>query len=338
MSQMCPILILLFPILLAICVFSLSCLIIFSRQRICAGLKQAFFFQKNVYPHDGNGVPRVTALLTRSDGPRDITETIFDAVIKESAIQNKRALREGLLRGIISLFEKDPDSENTNIDQLPLLAFASEILAHLPYTALNDPLLIIYHSSCITALDGQTIINQFAELLGGDLCDPNSGEDGLECATKTGNFDPKDFGLKSKKSTDLFGQLCVNACRILPLLHLKSFLRKGYNIGESRMTEYVPSEKERIHEKGVSISDSTPAFSCNLDPIFDTEQQINWHNASKIYTSFRLLMRDCDAEDLHVDTEESKKSPKRRSGHKRKRGDSDDDGQETDVSPKISPD
>ena len=324
-----------FPILLAICVFSLSCLIIFSRQRICAGLKQAFFFQKNVYPHDANGVPRVTALLTRSDGPRDITETIFDAVIKESAIQNKRALREGLLRGIISLFEKDPDSENTNVDQLPLLAFASEILAHLPYTALNDPLLIIYHSSCITALDGQTIINQFAELLGGDLCDPNSGEDGLECATKTGNFDPKDFGLKSKKSTDLFGQLCVNACRILPLLHLKSFLRKGYNISESRMTEYVPSEKERIHEKGVSISDSTPAFSCNLDPIFDTEQQINWHNASKIYTSFRLLMRDCDAEDLHVD-EESKKSPKRRSGHKRKRDDSDDDGQETDVSPKIS--
>lgn len=317
---------------------SLRCLINCSRQRICAGLTQAFFFQKNVYPHDTNGFPRVTALLTRSDGTRLITETIFDAVIKESAMQNKRSSREGLLRGIISLFEKDPESENTNIDQLPLLAFASEILAHLPYTALNDPLLIIYHSSCITALDGQSIIHQFAKLLGGDSCDPNTGEDDLERATKKGKFDPKDFGLKSKKKADLFSQLCVNACRILPLLQLKQFLRKAYNISEARMMEYVPSEKERVHEKGVSLSELTPAFSCNFDPIFDAEKKINWDNASKIYTSFRLLMRDCDAEDLRIDIEESKKSPKRKSGQKRKRGDPNDDTQEAEVSPKISPD
>jgi hypothetical protein len=267
-----------------------------------------------------------------------VTETIFDAVIKESAIQNKRSSREGLLRGIISLFEKDPDSENTNIDQLPLLAFASEILAHLPYTALNDPLLVIYHSSCIAALDGQSIIHQFAELLGGDSCDPNTGEDDLERATKKGNFDPKDFGLKSKKKVDLFSQLCINACRILPLLQLKHFLRKAYNISEARMMEYVPSEKERVYEKGVSISDSTPAFSCNFDPILDNEQKINWGTASKVYTSFRLLMRDCDAEDLRVDSDESKKSPKRKSGQKRKRGEFNDDAQEAEVSPKISPD
>ena len=254
-------------------------------------------------------------------------------VIKESAIRNKRAQRQGLLKGIISLFEKDPESENTDADQLPLLAFASEILAHLPYTSLNDPLFIVYNSSCITALDGQSIINHFAELLGGDLCDPNSEEDDIERAAKKNKrkFDPKEFELEPKSAE--FGQLCVNACRILPLLQLKDFLRRAYNLSEARITEYVPSEKERIHEKGVSIGDSIPAFSCNFEPVFDGQQNINWNNAAKIYTAFRILMRD-EADDLHVDTE-ANKSPKR-SGLKRKRGDS-----VTEVtshaSPKVSP-
>ena len=132
-------------------------------------------------------------------------------MIKESAIRNKRAQRQGLLKGIISLFEKDPDSDNTDADDLPLLAFASEILAHLPYSALDDPLFLVYSSSCVTALDGQTIINDFARLLGGDLCDPNAGEDSLEQAGKNkGAFNPEDFGLESKSAG--FGQLCVNAC------------------------------------------------------------------------------------------------------------------------------
>ena len=186
------------------------------------------------------------------------------------------------MKGIVTLFEKDPDSEHTDADQLPLLAFASEILAHLPYTGLDDPLFIVYHSSCITALDGQSIINQFAELLEGDLCDPNSEEDDIErVAKKKGDFDPNEFGLQTKSAA--FGQLCINACRILPLLQLKNFLGRAYNLSEARVTEYVPSEKERIHEKGVTISNSIPAFSLVRDPIFDGEQNINWNSAVSVY-------------------------------------------------------
>ncbi|KAL7555019.1 hypothetical protein ACHAWF_018600 [Thalassiosira exigua] len=301
------------------------------RQRICAGLKAAYFFQKAVYPHNENGVPRVTALLPRHDGSRLVTETIFDSVIKESAIRNKKAQRQGLLKGIISLFEKDPDSDNTDANQLPLLAFASEILAHLPYTALNDPLFIVYNASCITALDGQTIIYGFSKLMGGDLCDPNPGEDDIERAAKGArNFDPNEYGLETKSAE--FGQLCINACRVLPLLHLKNFLRKAYNLSEARITEYVPSEKERIHEKGISISDSVPAFSCDVHPIFDDQENINWNVAIKIYAQLRILMRDSDTEDLHVDTVAS---PKRKSGQKRKRGDTSDMALQ--ASPKVSP-
>ena len=141
----------------------------YAGQRICAGIKRAFHFQQNVYSDTENGNTKVTALIPKSEGPKGGTETIFDAVIKESAIRNKKAQRQGLLKGIISLFEKDPDMKYSDAEQLPMLAFASEILGNLPYTSLSDPLFIVYHSSCIAALDGQSVLTQFAELLGGDV-------------------------------------------------------------------------------------------------------------------------------------------------------------------------
>lgn len=98
----------------------------------------------------------------------------------ESSLCNKKAQRQGLYKQIISLFEKEVahditnmdkgmcDSKHHEADRLPLLAFASQILAHLPYTSLCDPLFIIYHSSCITALDGNEILVRFAALLGNE--------------------------------------------------------------------------------------------------------------------------------------------------------------------------
>ena len=267
-------------------------------------------------------------MIAKSDGSKEGWETIFDAVIKESAIRNKRAQRQGLLKGIISLFEKDPDVKNSSAEQLPMLAFAAEILGNLPYTALSDPLFIVYHSSCIAALDGQGVLTQFAELVGGDVCDPNSEEDDIEKASNQGNFDAAEHDLNDKGAE--FGQLCVEAARILPLLKLKQFLRKAYNISEARVTSYVPSEKELIHEKGISIADGPP-FNLTMAPILDADGNVNWPNAIKIYSSFRRMMRDAEADDVHIDPEATK-SPKR--APKRKRGASE---QMVEESPKVSP-
>jgi len=78
----------------------------------------------------------------------------------------------------------------------------------------------------------------------------------------------------------------------------------------------------------VSISDSVTPFSCNFAPIFDGDgdkKKIRWAYAARVYTQFRVLMRDSE-EELHVD--DTKKSPKR--GGKRKSG--------KEASPKVSPD
>ncbi len=207
-----------------------------------------------------------------------------------------------------------------------MLAFASEILGNLPYTSLSDPLFIVYHSSCIAALDGQGVLSQFAELLGGDVCDPNSEEDDIEKACKQVNFDAAALGLEAKGTE--FAQLCVEAARILPLLKLKQFLRKAYNISEARVTSYVPSEKELIHEKGISRVDGPP-FSFTMTSILDANGSINWLNATIIYSSFRRLMRDAEADDVHVDPEPTK-SPKRT--NKRRRA-----SDQVEESPKVSP-
>lgn len=301
----------------------------YSGQRICAGIKQAFHFQRNVYSDSESGSSKITALIAKTDGSREGTETIFDAVIKESAIRNKKTQRQGLLKGIISLFEKDPDIKYSNAEQLPMLAFAAEILGNLPYTSLSDPLFIVYHSSCIAALDGQSVLTQFAELLGGDMCDPNSEEDDIEKSFKQSKFDATELCLEDKSSE--FGKLCVEAARILPLLRLKQFLRKAYKISDARMTSYVPSEKELIHEKGISISEESP-FTLTMNSILDANGNINWANAVEIYSLFRRMMRDTEADDVHVDPEPTK-SPNR--ALKRKCSGSDQLLEES--SPKVSP-
>lgn len=81
--------------------------------------------------------------------------------------------------------------------------------------------------------------------------------------------------------------------------------------------EYLPSEKERINEKGISIADGTPKFS--VSSIFTTGSSdgkyIDWDTAICTYASFRVLMRgdsfSTDA-DLHFDEGATKKGKKRK--------------------------
>jgi hypothetical protein len=98
------------------------------------------------------------------------------------------------------------------------------------------------------------------------------------------------------------------------LLNLKDFLRKSYNLSEARITEYLPSEKERINEKGISIAEGTPRFSAPVLPIFSGDgDEIDWNTAIRTYAQFRILMREGDADtELHFDEGATKKGKKRK--------------------------
>lgn len=81
--------------------------------------------------------------------------------------------------------------------------------------------------------------------------------------------------------------------------------------------EYLPSEKERINEKGVSIADDTPKFS--VSSFFTTctsnGKNIDWDTAIRTYASFRVLMRGDSFStdtDLHFDEGALKRGKKRK--------------------------
>lgn len=104
------------------------------------------------------------------------------------------------------------------------------------------------------------------------------------------------------------------------LLNLKNFLRKAYNLSEARITEYLPSEKERINERGISISEGTPKFCAHVIPIFEplpganNGYRIDWNTAIRTYALFRTLMREGDLESnlLQFDEGNTKRGSKRK--------------------------
>lgn len=97
------------------------------------------------------------------------------------------------------------------------------------------------------------------------------------------------------------------------LLNLKDFLRKAYNISEARITEYLPSEKDRINEKGISIAEGTPKFSAPVSSIFSGDDELDWNTAIRTYALFRVLMREGDVDaELHFDEGAKKKGKKRK--------------------------
>lgn len=91
-------------------------------------------------------------------------------------------------------------------------------------------------------------------------------------------------------------------------------MRKAYNLSEARLTEYLPSEKERINEKGISIVEGTPKFSATLSPIFSSGgDELDWNTAIRTYASFRVLMREGDGDtELHFDEGAKSKGKKRK--------------------------
>ena len=136
---------------------------------------------------------------------------------------------------------------------LPLLSFTAEMLAYLPYNAANDPLFIIYHIQSFAALNGaQHLDNMIAFLqdqgFSVDANDENNEEDGIEIAAKAKRPSrSKQATLLSKRSFDIlrFEALCETASSFILLLRLKAYLRKVYNLSETRCLVYSPEGVER---------------------------------------------------------------------------------------------
>ncbi|KAI2491978.1 HEAT repeat associated with sister chromatid cohesion [Fragilaria crotonensis] len=134
------------------------------RQRICAGVKNAFAFQRSVYPDK-----ETTAAIVKTEGGATAYECIFSGVFKE-CIRNTKKQKQGLFTNLLGLFDTGETDEYSKKKKkgnvgLPLLAFTAEMLAYLPYNAATDPLFIIYHVQSLAALHGSQHLDNIIAFL-----------------------------------------------------------------------------------------------------------------------------------------------------------------------------
>jgi cohesin loading factor subunit SCC2 len=278
------------------------------RQRICAGVKNAFRFQQAVYPER-----ETTAGMVRVDQGKTTYECIFGAVFKE-CIRNTKKQKHGLFTNLLGLFntgEGDELAKKTkkrNTVELPLLSFTAELLAYLPYNTANDPLFIIYQIQSAAALYGGQHLDSMISFLKEqgfpiDVNDENTEEDDLEIAAKAKHPSrSKQALLLNKRSFDIlrFEELCETASSFILLLRLKAYLRTLYNLSETRCLVYSPEGLERNFDKMASSITHMPRFDSKITGFFrnqfvnkddPNEKDVDKDAVIMQYAEFRRLLR-----------------------------------------------
>jgi len=275
------------------------------RQRVRAGVKQAYTFQRTIYPQRA----QVSAVFQAGDR----VECVFAKVFVE-CVARIRKQKHGLFASLLGLFEwkefgrkkgssfgqrSSPLRGKTGAD-LSLLSFAAQILAHLPYSSADDPLFIIHKLSSISALQGDQILEKFNELLPktqhseDDWDDEN--EDSLERAAitkfpgRTKAAQPLTDGNYDLRS---FAKHCQTSASFTLLMRLKAYLQKMYRLSDLRCIEYDPKGKERIADRSCHRIENPPPFDASLPAgLGNTSAAPNVDSLIRQYAEFRKAFRD----------------------------------------------
>jgi len=311
------------------------------RQRVCAGIREAFLFQRGILPR----TEQVTAVTFETDECSGAVrvECIFGLLYKE-CLSSSKVIKQALFKSLIRLFlttgsvgdatnVADPDAcdkggiqrkkrkespkvvvhpAESSFD-LPLLCYASQMLAHLPYTASMDPLFIIYHVSNAITVHGEPLLQYIVRYLGPHLAEIGGveneddediilEEDILEKAAKSKTPSrTKAARVLENPNFDFefFAQLCAKAATMILLLRLKQFLKKVYSLSEARCTEYTPCDKEKFSDKSINIPEDIPIFNNKIEGLIQDSSSplvLDKDALIRVYAEFRRLMRTAGSE------------------------------------------
>lgn len=278
------------------------------RQRMCAGVKQAFEFQKKVSSTER--LPSGVIATTR--GSAKIYLSIFNQIFAQWIVK-QRKLRESIYKSLVRLFDFETlvDDSPPNV---PLLAFVAQVLAHLPYTTALDPLFIIHHATQLVILQGSQLQDQLADFLRQfGLSSQDSMEASNTEADQLEKAASKKFPSRTKEAHPLispqfdikvFSSLCQKASVISLLLSLKTFLMKHYNLSIARCLEYDPIATERLTEKISTKVVFRDVFDTS-DVSLNEESTNDVDNLIRHYATFRQGMRaeQCRAQTNEVEAE-----------------------------------
>ncbi len=143
----------------------------------------------------------------------------------------------------------------------------------------------------------------------------------------------KGLGVLRKKSFDVsaFANLCGEASVLLLLLRLSNFLREAYSgVTTTRLLEYLPGEKERVADRGVTRVSNIEPFNSYIPHETHVRGKVGrsattsvLDNSIRQYAEFRRLMRENDEKmSIHSGDDSSSRAVDASSqqlGNKRKR-------------------
>lgn len=298
------------------------------RRRICAGVKQAYEFQRALY----SSKEQVSAVVVSMRGKSVDVQSIFGSVFEECLVKN-RTQRLGLYKSLIGLFELD-DFASTRKSKiapkdLSLLSFAAQILAHLPYNTATDPLYIVHHITSIVTLQGLQTLDRLATFLrpyglssSDEFDENNAEEDDLEKASRS-KFPSRTQEARPLSSFDFaiasFVNLVRDGAALTLLLRLKIFLCSSYNLSATRCAEYDPATKERLCDKGVVKAKFSEPFDASVAPVLlQMDGIVDKDALVRQYAELRRRMREENALEVGVggsgdERVEAKSSPLKRS-------------------------
>lgn len=299
------------------------------RQRLRAGIKRAFFFQKTVYPDKDE----VTALIAVKREGVSQKECVFGSVYKECIATIKKQ-RRALFRDLVHFFDPQTlergegkaafgktkqgnGSSSTSLPDLALLSYTSQVLAYLPYSFQSDPLYIVHTVDSIISVQGPELVDKLASFLrpyglvsDDELDDVLEDEDVIEEAAKRNvPHHAKEVTAMLQPSFDnvKFMELCMQAGCLILLLRLKAHLRKAYNLNEARCRNFNPQEKN-VREMPVTRAPvGTDFFSQLALQNAGESTSVDMMDAMIFqYAEFRTLMRsEIGSDDSGNDAEDS---------------------------------
>jgi len=280
----------------------------------------------------------ITAIVSSkaSDG-NELPECIFGQIYKD-AIRGSRSFSTRILQSLFGIFT-NPNKDINNscsvhesregmnaidrnsssfLGKIPLLCFAAEIIAHLPYNHLGDVLFIVHHVSGSVAMEGNEFMMRFTDFLhpygltnnkDADLTEKDIIEKAARAKKPSKNTALKVIHSK-KFDLSMFAELCAASVTMVLLLRLKLYLRQAYSgVTEVRLREYLPNEKERITDRGISPSAEISRFNANIPNSYKVDgQTFDRDGLIRQYAEFRSLMRD--NYDFHTCEQDDEQEPK----------------------------
>ncbi len=190
-------------------------------------------------------------------------------------------------------------------------------------------LIASYHIQCILSLEGNLLMEKFSKFLPKELHTKSFIDkydavdimmvDPLELAAATSEFpsQAKELApiLKKNFNSEKFAELCAHSSALVLLLRLKRFLLRKYNVTKTRLSEFVPNQKEKVVDRGINVPDNRIKFDGVIEESRKENGSRNLDVLIRQYAEFHELQREeecASAEQTEDFTDDKLSSRKRR--------------------------